>query len=551
MLCVFRVIFEIRIGGIRLSSNVLEKIVESNRLPVLFIGSGISKRYLYRYPNWEQLLRNSFKAVDSEAFLYEKYADELKRKAYTDFEKNAYLGTYAEEEFNKAFYDKKIKLKGMKSDRIPKWAERGTSPYKMYLSQYFKNMKLFRNDDLAKELIKFRNLKHKIAAVITTNYDQFLEKEVFSSDYSVFVNQSELFSADSYNVAEIYKIHGCVSNAESIVITKKDYDEFESSRKLIIAKMLTLFAESPLIFMGYSFTDKDVQKIISDFIGCLSPEQLKHIDEHFVFITHQKGQTGLVQTQTNILSADGKYIPITEIKTDNYELVFDILNRITPGISPLRVRQTKRVLKKIVDEGIASSNAESIIVGLDKLDDMDLSGKPLAIAVGYKENVLNKYGYGMLDAINIFEDILFNNRGFDAEQMCFERYRSIPKNHLLPVFKYVKQIKEKGMEVSEGTRLATYISDHDSLEKIIPRNIEKTLMSIPEIDDANQLIEEIEKVDSVNKRAGVLLKNIRAFEPTDIRRWLQEMFTNFPDELMQSTNFKRCVMCLDLMENHL
>lgn len=34
-----------------MSKTVLDKIVESKRMPVLFIGSGISKRYLYRYPD--------------------------------------------------------------------------------------------------------------------------------------------------------------------------------------------------------------------------------------------------------------------------------------------------------------------------------------------------------------------------------------------------------------------------------------------------------------------------------------------------------------------
>ena len=44
-----------------MSENVLERLASGKRLPILFIGSGISKRYLYRYPNWEELLELSFK----------------------------------------------------------------------------------------------------------------------------------------------------------------------------------------------------------------------------------------------------------------------------------------------------------------------------------------------------------------------------------------------------------------------------------------------------------------------------------------------------------
>lgn len=59
-----------------------------------------------------------------------------------------------------------------------------------------------------------------------------------------------------------------------IIITQSDYAQFKESRKLIIAKMLTLFAEAPIIFMGYSFTDEDVREIIEEFLSCLSKEQL-------------------------------------------------------------------------------------------------------------------------------------------------------------------------------------------------------------------------------------------------------------------------------------
>ncbi|MCI7130377.1 MAG: SIR2 family protein [Lachnospiraceae bacterium] len=525
--------------------TTLDKIVQSKRMPVLFIGSGISKRYLYRYPDWNELLTLSYRKINDDPFQLQKYKDQLVRQGLTDFEVNTKLATIIENQFNEAFFDRKIKLDRVKN---PKWVQRGTSPYKMFLSKFFKNMTIYHSEKTNDEIAKFRALKNKISAVITTNYDLFLEKHIFSTDFKVFVHQNELFSSDSYNIAEIYKIHGSVSDADSIVITDSDYSRFAESRKLIIAKMLTLFAESPIIFLGYSFTDENVQLIISEFLGCLTSRELDHIDEHFIFISYKKNENDLKEIKRTITTKNGVDIPITEIQTDNYSLVYDILNRITPGISPIRIRETRKIVKTIVDQSVASADASSIIVGLDDLSNIDLSNKPLAVAIGYRESILNKYGYGMLADDMIFEDILLGNKHFDPNNMCLERFKSIPYNRLLPVFKYVASATEN---ITVNEKLQIYISTHDTKDKIIPSNIKKQVNSLPVINEYEQLLAEINTIPDVNKKAGILLKNLDSFSVDQIRDICIQLFQYDRTSSMRSTHFKRCVMYIDLLENHI
>lgn len=526
-----------------MSSAVLDKIVESKRMPVLFIGSGISKRYLYKYPDWNELLSLSFHKIDNDPYQFQKYKDQLVRQGLTDFEVNTRLATIIENQFNAAFYDRKIKLDRVKN---PNWVQRGISPYKMFLAKYFKKMNLYHSPKTDDEIVRFKALKNKISAVITTNYDLFLEEYIFSTDFKVFVHQNELFSSDSYNIAEIYKIHGSVTDANSIVITDSDYKNFSESRKLIIAKMLTLFAESPIIFLGYSFTDENVQLIISEFLGCLTANELEHIDEHFVFISRKKNEETLQEIKRTITTKNGVEIPITEIQTDNYSLVYDILNKITPGISPVRIRETRKIVKTIVDQSASSQDASSVIVGLDDLSNIDLTNKPLAIAIGYRESILNKYGYGLLQEDVIFEDILLDNKHFDANNMCMNRFKSLGYTRLLPVFKYAVS---STVDITTNEKLIIYMNAHDTRDKIIPSNIKKQIKSVPQISDYNELLAEINMVAEVNKKAGILLKNIDSFSADQIRSICISLFQYDRDASMHSTHFKRCVMCLDLLEH--
>lgn len=496
-----------------MEKNVLDKIVDSKKLPVLFIGSGISKRYLFNYPTWDELLELSFKKYNSDIFQLQKHKDALFRQNLSDFEINAKLASIIENEFNAAFFDRKIKL-NIGNAKNPEWVKRGISPYKMFLSSYFKKMHLRRGHLIEQELERFKQLKNKISAIITTNYDLFLETFIFPDDYTVFTNQTQLFNSDSYNIAEIYKIHGSATDANSIIITEQDYRTFNDSRKLIIAKMLTLFAESPIVFLGYSFTDENIQGIISDFLGCLSPIQLQSIHNHFIFISYKKGELNLQQIQRTITTRQGNEIPITEIQTDNYLKVYESLNKITPGISPVKIRATKRIVKNIVDNNLSSDNVEATIVGLDDLNNMNFSNKPLAIAIGYRESILNKFGYGIFDDTLIFEDILYDNKHFDADSMCSDRFKSIPHTRLLPVFKYVKATT---LHIDPLSHLGAYIEKHNSIDLIITKKIQKSLKNVPTINNFNDLLAEIDNVTGLNKKAGLLLKNITSFNISKIR----------------------------------
>ena len=82
-------------------------------------------------------------------------------------------------------------------------------------------------------------------------------------------------------IAEIYKIHGSVQNPESIVINKADYQKFYDKGKYLAAKLMTIFMEYPIIFIGYS-----IQAILSDVVECLPLDKIETLQKRFIFVEY-------------------------------------------------------------------------------------------------------------------------------------------------------------------------------------------------------------------------------------------------------------------------
>lgn len=98
--------------------------------------------------------------------------------------------------------------------------------------------------------------------------------------------------------------------------------------------------------------------------------------------------------------------------------------------------------------------------------------------------------------------------------------------------------------------LGAYIEKHNSIDLIITKKIQKSLKNVPTINNFNDLLAEIDNVTGLNKKAGLLLKNITSFNISKIREICKRLYSSDKEEIKTSTHFKRCVMYIDLMENY-
>ncbi|MDC5392199.1 SIR2 family protein, partial [Acinetobacter baumannii] len=101
------------------------------------------------------------------------------------------------------------------------------SRFKIYICKLLEDIS--EKEEMSQELAELVKARKNIGSILTTNYDLYVEK--FFKFLPLIGNNILL----SNPYGSVYKIHGCVSDASSMVITQSDYNKFEQKYELIKA----------------------------------------------------------------------------------------------------------------------------------------------------------------------------------------------------------------------------------------------------------------------------------------------------------------------------
>ncbi|MFO6609108.1 SIR2 family protein, partial [Bacillus cereus] len=205
--------------------------------------------------------------------------------------------------------------------------------------EYGKNENNDREIDALKQVV--------IDGIITTNWDIFLEQVFADSDIKAYIGQKELLFSQPFEVNELYKIHGCSTNHESLVLTSNDYKLFNQKNPYLAAKLLTIFIEHPVIFLGYSISDPNIQQILDSITACLDQENIDKLKNRLIFVERAGGAADAFES-SSFTTSNRVTIPITKIKTDNYELVYKALSKNKRKFSMKTMRQIKSQIYELV-----------------------------------------------------------------------------------------------------------------------------------------------------------------------------------------------------------
>lgn len=294
------------------------KLSKLNQKPVLFVGSGLSQRYL-KSPTWWGLLEKISEKLEIDKSLlerwtsdnYEEIAERLEAIYFTTLKKESLL----------------------ESDDIRR-------PFRELIAQIL-NEYTVDNSEYEKEIAILGGIDYQ--KLITTNYDSLLEKSVFNiENEEIYIHNDDLFSSETKN-KKLYKIHGSIDKPSSMIITKTDYDQFFEKSKYIYSKLLTMFVESPIIFLGYSLSDRNIKDILTTLTATLSKKDLKQFQERVYIISYSsddKPEYFLEREELALLNGLLINVNIFYLR-NNYQQLYEVLRDISLRSSDLEFAVSK------------------------------------------------------------------------------------------------------------------------------------------------------------------------------------------------------------------
>lgn len=423
-----------------------ELIIKRNTAPFLFVGSGLSRRYL-SLPDWKGLLKLFSK--NTEPFDY------YLSKAEGNMPKAAKL---LAKQYHKYWWARSKAPNKETPDAIVSTS----APLKLDIANYLRDF------DIEKKLIsehedEITNLKKAIiGGIITTNWDLLME--YLFPEYTVYTGQDELILNNPQWIAEIYKIHGCASKPQSLVLTSNDYNAFNKKSKYLASKLMTIFMEHPVIFIGYSMSDPNIVSILRSLSTCLGANHASILKNNLIFLSRPgNGKTpGVHET---LIYANKTPIPATQVVTDNFSDIYRPLGTIQQRIPAKYLRTIKERLYEITAS--LESSEKLKVLDIEKLDDH----KEIEFVVGIglriqKNGTIAQLGYSSPEYKDLAKDILHDDQNFDADEMLKKIIPRLAKQSpYVPVFKYLSKFGINSKKEYEKSAYKTR-----NIDKIVDTN---------------------------------------------------------------------------------
>jgi hypothetical protein len=108
-------------------------------------------------------------------------------------------------------------------------------------------------------------LNLNVSTILTTNYDQIPEV-AGKGNYTVYRNTNSADAMNDFREGRrfVFKIHGCVTEQNSIVLTRTDYQRVMHQGSELRKSIETILNSTNIIILGFSFSDPHLDSILDE-----------------------------------------------------------------------------------------------------------------------------------------------------------------------------------------------------------------------------------------------------------------------------------------------
>ena len=524
-----RVWWLVRLNLWRDFMDFLENMKQNNQFPIIFIGSGITQRYFSNAPTWDKLLQMLWGEIDTTKTYFARYKELQNEFGKDTFKIYTTLADELEMIFDDQFLDGKIKLENLTPEKAH---NNQISPFKTKIAAIFST--LIQRKKNADELKAFKAMLAKSRLIVTTNYDDFIEKQLNNAIKIRIGNQGLFESAGDLN--ELYKIHGSVKDPNSIMITSADYEKMKRTSAIVNAKILSLLTESPILFIGYSLTDKNIQSLLSDLAENM-PYPIEKAAKRIGVVQYEQGQPEIVETMRNTDYG----VHYTQLSTDNFAAVYSAVSKIDQGFSPLEISKYKNAFKQILDIKGQSGELKQVLTSFVNLEDLphELKKKNLVVALGDE-----RYLYKFPDYVDYIKAYFLEENPIPRE-VAIKFIISMPAQSPLPISKYLKQDMDLSGNARKklNKRLSKFATLADIQEKVsVAKKNEGKLRGY-----SGKSAVEIFKMKDDIKATAKLAFFIKHIKEIDAEALVNYLLKNEGDNFLKETNTRKLFMAYSLL----
>ena len=158
------------------------------------------------------------------------------------------------------------------------------------LAQYHLNSNAANRHHLSQLLIdEFSDLKeptenHAILARLpirtywTTNYDRLIERSLEAGGKRVDskYTKEQLATTRRGRDAVVYKVHGDIEHPDKAILSKDDYERYHQTHGPFVTALSGDLVEKTFLFLGFSFTDPNLDFILSRIRATFTHHQRQH-----------------------------------------------------------------------------------------------------------------------------------------------------------------------------------------------------------------------------------------------------------------------------------